>query len=571
MGDTGELVKAAFGLFVAHPPGYPLATLMSHIFIKLFSFGTIFWRASLLTAFYSVVTCYLISRKANSVPLIGLGVALLFASTRIFWRYSVLPDVFALNCLFASAIIFLYLDTHFVSYRKWIPFIFMIGLTNHLSLLFLFPLPAHIFVKNMKSKSQWLICFAALGFFIGIYSLLFFFHPEDFESWGQVTSFTHLLDHFLRKDYGTFSLVSGTQSSTLVTNLYYLWKQASESFLVLVIVSLLAFIRRLFLKNFLLEEYIYTFAMLAYIFGFFYLSNMEISGPRIELIERFFILANLLFFYWGLTQIVKSNFPNIALRLIALTLALSAFYNVYRFYKLNNFSKNTVIEDYALNFLNQANAEKETLLITLTDTRYNAIKYAQNVIAKYPRVVVTHPSLLFFKWYPDKLKRQNMIIGGPELNPGDTQNVEESLVVPNLKQKDILTNLQFTSEQLYLTAMQPIAKILSPGKGLYIANLATLNKINMRSGYQDIYSNEKEYDVARELLSEYSTYYTTLGNILSRGGQIPEGRLYYEKALQINPWATNAKEKLCNLELKANTDACLAELEILKQKYYRYF
>ena len=48
-GDSGELIVAAYKLGVAHPPGYPLFTLLAKA-STLIPVGTIAWRVNLLTA-----------------------------------------------------------------------------------------------------------------------------------------------------------------------------------------------------------------------------------------------------------------------------------------------------------------------------------------------------------------------------------------------------------------------------------------------------------------------------------------------------------------------------------------
>src|SRR5262245_48960660 len=48
-GDSGELILAAQTLGVAHPPGYPLFTMLGKLF-SLLPFSTIAWRINLLSA-----------------------------------------------------------------------------------------------------------------------------------------------------------------------------------------------------------------------------------------------------------------------------------------------------------------------------------------------------------------------------------------------------------------------------------------------------------------------------------------------------------------------------------------
>ena len=48
-GDSGELVTVAYTLGIAHHPGYPLYTLLAHLFTKI-PFGSVAWRVNLFSA-----------------------------------------------------------------------------------------------------------------------------------------------------------------------------------------------------------------------------------------------------------------------------------------------------------------------------------------------------------------------------------------------------------------------------------------------------------------------------------------------------------------------------------------
>jgi Protein of unknown function (DUF2723) len=571
MGDTGELVAAAFNLHVPHPPGYPLIILLSYVFIKLFPLSTVFWRVALLTSLYSVAVAFIVVKKARYLPWVGISVALLLATTKIFWRYSLLPDVFALNSLFASIIVFLYLDTKSIRYQKWIPFVFFIGLTNHLSLIFLSPIVLHVLFKEYKSLKFWVVSFTGFLLMVGTYYLLFLFHPADFESWGDITTFNNLVHHFLRTDYGTFKLVAGEQKVSLATNLFYLVKQAFESFSVLIIVSLVCFLKRLKIRNFSSKEIIFTVSFLIYVFGFFSLSNMNISGPKIELISRFFILANLLFFFWALIQITKAKLKIKYYLMIGALFIFNSSYNVVSFYSANDFSKNTVIEDYAINFLSQAPKDKNAIMLAGSDTRFSAMKYVLNVLDTESKTVLIHPNFFFYSWYIDKTKKKNLKANYQKLFFENAMALEPDFVLLNVDTSNILTNIKFeNAERLKITILQ-LGKMLTSGTGVYVAMGG--NALKLRTTQRDIDSPKIDYDVFRELLTEYSAYYTTLGNTYLKNGDLKTASLNFTKALDLVPWDTLAKTGQCEvIRLSSgNAASCLIELELLKKEYFPYF
>src|SRR5207302_1168367 len=69
-GDSGELITAAWVLGVAHPPGYPLFTMLGHLFTFL-PVGSAF-RVNLMSAVLHAatvaITCLLIYRLIARVP-----------------------------------------------------------------------------------------------------------------------------------------------------------------------------------------------------------------------------------------------------------------------------------------------------------------------------------------------------------------------------------------------------------------------------------------------------------------------------------------------------------------------
>lgn len=53
LGDSGELIISAYQLSIAHPPGYPLFTILGKIFTFL-PFGSVAWRVNLMSALCGV-------------------------------------------------------------------------------------------------------------------------------------------------------------------------------------------------------------------------------------------------------------------------------------------------------------------------------------------------------------------------------------------------------------------------------------------------------------------------------------------------------------------------------------
>ncbi len=90
VGDTPELITAAVTLGVAHPPGYPLFTMLGHLF-SLLPFGSIPFRVNLLAVMCHALTVSVIFFTALRLTRSHLAAAisaLILMVNTIFWRWS---------------------------------------------------------------------------------------------------------------------------------------------------------------------------------------------------------------------------------------------------------------------------------------------------------------------------------------------------------------------------------------------------------------------------------------------------------------------------------------------------
>lgn len=108
-GDSGELITAAHTLGVAHPPGYPLYTLLGKLFITCVPFGSAALRLNILSAILgasaAVVLAAAVKRLARS-PSAGVVAGLCFAFSSSAWKYALVAEVFALNNLMAAGLLY---------------------------------------------------------------------------------------------------------------------------------------------------------------------------------------------------------------------------------------------------------------------------------------------------------------------------------------------------------------------------------------------------------------------------------------------------------------------------------
>jgi uncharacterized membrane protein len=105
-GDSGELIAVAHTWGIAHPPGYPLYTLLAAAVDRLLPWGEPAWRVNLLSGLCGAAAAaflFAVTRRiSGSIPA-GLVAAGLFAFSPIAWLYASVAEVFTLNALLAYA------------------------------------------------------------------------------------------------------------------------------------------------------------------------------------------------------------------------------------------------------------------------------------------------------------------------------------------------------------------------------------------------------------------------------------------------------------------------------------
>lgn len=108
--DAGELLAAAHGFGVPHPPGYPLWLCLSWAVDHLLPWGTVAWRVSLVSALPSAAANALllaVGLKTLRHRLAAVTAAALFGVSRTHWTQAVIPEVYGLNTCFLAAQILL--------------------------------------------------------------------------------------------------------------------------------------------------------------------------------------------------------------------------------------------------------------------------------------------------------------------------------------------------------------------------------------------------------------------------------------------------------------------------------
>jgi len=148
--DTAKFQFVAYILGTPHAPGYPTYLVFTHFFVKLFPFGSLAYKVNLLSAIFSLCTCWILFRillVLEVTPFIAFLTAFMFGLTQTFWSQSIIAEVYALNALFVALSIFFFAQWHLTRRDHFLIAacaIYAFSFGNHLTMVTF--LPAIVFL-----------------------------------------------------------------------------------------------------------------------------------------------------------------------------------------------------------------------------------------------------------------------------------------------------------------------------------------------------------------------------------------------------------------------------------------
>lgn len=427
-GDSGELITTACELGVAHPPGYPIFTLLAwlavHLLPSLSPAHSVNLMSSLLGSVASGTLCITVCRLEGLVPGAVLAGGM-FAVSRLTWQWSMVAEVFTLNNVFVGLLFFLTASFHCAendTQRSRIAhlgaFCCALGLCNQhtlvLYVLVIIPWVLHRLYSEKELSWRGVVslggCFVA-GFLPYIYMPISSYLNTARWSWGDQTTLSGLLTHLLRTEYGTFSLAKTASSVNMTIMLQAQWDHclADLSLPVLVLAGnglLLSITDRKCCTVSLLL----TVMLLAYSLFFAWRANLDINKPLLHgVVERFWlqsdaavcVLAGL-----GLSRtcsILERRLGSGAVWRITgwvLTMTLLA-HTVHNNHKECDQSRNNVVERFGMELL--ISVPKNSIILTRGDLPGNSLRYLHYCKEVRPDVRLVDQEMMTYTWYIAKL------------------------------------------------------------------------------------------------------------------------------------------------------------------------
>lgn len=310
-GDIGDLVTAACVHGVAHPPGYPLFTLLGGILCELpFPFPPVS-KVGLISVFASVVGLIfyykLASRITKSLFLSLLSTSIL-AFSYLFWLHAEIPEVFGLNNFFIIIILYfaiLFYQEKKKKYLYLLAFFTGLSLTHHHTILFILPAALLLALKHIKYilKKKTIIFYSLLLFILGLLPYLYVpiaASREPVINWGEATSLQNFIDLILRKDYGGFSPIVVDRVPLAVKLIlvkdYFRTLVSTYSYQIIFVFVLGILTMFRFSKLILFSLlFVFLFSGAGFIF---YGANPYSTPTAIGIVERFYTLSFVVFMFF---------------------------------------------------------------------------------------------------------------------------------------------------------------------------------------------------------------------------------------------------------------------------------
>ena len=571
--DSSEMVASSYRLFRIHPPGFPLYAWTVYAWTHLLTVSTVFWRAAFLTSVFALIALTLVLRLEKNWRF-ALVCVLPLAVSGIFWRYAVLPDVFMLLALFTAILSFVYLKFEPGPSKASIMILILAaGGLNHTMLVFLAPIVIDAYLDRGLSKKSVAALVIATMVFIGGYCTLIFFNNDHPYSWGNVRTPIDAFHHLMRQEVGGLKMASTDfQGASFGINLWFticsLWRALPIAGLISLI-PVVAYVGKTSAIN---RRYIaLVLSVLLYVIVLCALNNVT-DTPTLEKFMIFPMVVVLFISVVGWREIEKYYLQtNKSFRALGNVLAIVAMLTAGQSYAdnriTNDFSWNTIAEDYGANQLRMTDSGRKSILMADGDTVCFTTRYAQLVLGIAPDTLIFCKGTMFMKTSIDRFRRM-----APELrleNPGpDASNRVESFLKQNMGKFEIVATYPVAPAEFHVSLLG-LGRRLSEGTGIDV-DMISIGRMQLRSNAANLPAS-KELNILKLIYSNYAFPYLQDG--IEHANDPREALKSFERAHDVVPYCIPAIAKICQIksELKQSVADCKAAGDEVYENEYIYF
>jgi Protein of unknown function (DUF2723) len=566
VGDTGELITAAVSLGVAHPPGYPLFTMLGHLF-SLLPLGSIPFRVNLLAVVCDALTVgvvYFTALYLTRSRLAGAVAALVLAVNPTFWGWSLAGEVFPLNNLLAALLIYLVVVWHESPERTGFLvaccFVGGLALTNHQTIVLLAPACCLVVwqCRAVILARPTILVWCLIAFLLGLLPYLYVpwasaHHPAY--NWGNVSSARDLFDLIRRKSYGSFHLVStpGYSGGSGFDRVIALTASFGPLFAVAIVPGAIRAYQR--------RRWYFWFSLIAFVFaGPFFVSitnlNIATAPSALFVLQRFFVLSQVVvaplvafgvLFLAGLLARFVPSLKTSALPIVTVIGLTAAALTVKTYYHQVDQSDNTIARRFAEDVF--LTAEPDSVLFVTADGFIIPLIYFQTIEGAGRGVILIPIALLSGDWYVQQLRKQHPDLVVPFDNSKDANL--KWLVEANPKRKfytvGLLEYRDRSLEEGYEPYPHGLLSRVQPKSWFNIERMVNENEPILKRYHFPSPEKVRRGTFERDILELYAQPAVRFAAAYERIGEKTEARTWYERALGIDPYLSTARKGLARV------------------------
>lgn len=395
--DCGELITGCYLLNILHPTGYPLYTLIGHVFSKI-PIGTIAQRINFVSAIYCAVAglffFILLLNLTNSV-VASLVSTSLFAFSRTVWSVAAGAEVYGLTALFLVLIIYLWIKLERNNILIFLAFVLGMSFTNHMMITSTFIATLVFLALSFKKKifSLRIVIILAIFFWLGLSVYLYLLiraREMPLFNWGNPYNLERFIWHVTGKQYRVWMFSSSW--ATISANIKFGTKLfLYENFYIFIILALLGLS-----KLFRTHRYFVSGLLIIFFLTFLYAVNYSIPDIESYYIPCLFVLF--LLGGIGLSWLIKKiKAPHYLFLILILFPVLANYRKAGR-------QGDCLAYDLAINYLKSA--PENAIVITDWWDFYSPAFYVQQVESFRSDVCIIDKELLRRSWYYNYLNKQ---------------------------------------------------------------------------------------------------------------------------------------------------------------------
>lgn len=561
--DAGEFPTAAFLNGFAHPPGYPLFTLIVKLFILL-PFATNPAQkanlASAVLAAFSIAVFYILAKNLTKNTFSSFVAAMLAAFSPIFWRNAIVSEVFGFLVFFIAITFLLFakwIETKNKKYFYWFLLACGFGIAHHQLLIFtLIPLFIYfLFTKKWKLIKLRDFLLGILTVFIGFlpYLYVYFYasHHLPVMNWENPSTLEGLMKLITRATYGTFTLTNEFQQTGIENQVKGILSLLFQNYQLLG--SLLTAMGTLYLinlKKWGLLIYSYTIIFTSLLLTTF--SGMPVwQVSQIQYLERFFMVSHIftsLLIAFGISFVLKILSSPKVLQIFSIAFLIVAI----SFFISSNYKKVNQSDNYFADYFAHdvyASIPQNSILIMEGDSNINNLLYNRFVLEKRSDVYLILGGLLSEKksWY---LNEVNTLY--PDLVIPQTGKNSKEFITDFISE-----NSKYRQIYLFIPRLETDLELALPkiNRGLVWEYVTDEKNVDIQKVESDIQNLLANYEVLNSDYKKYpvtSSEYSQLGLYLSpyiflaelNDNDITQSEKYYKKAIDIRPDSVQARIEL---------------------------